>query len=70
MSLFSHLLQSRSYHVAHLIATYAPVLEAWNGVIAHLDVIISLAHVAVNAPETYVKPEILEKGSPVAASDT
>ncbi len=23
----------------------------------------SLAHVAVNAPETYVKPEILERGS-------
>ena len=38
------------------------MLEACNGVIAHLDVIISMAHVAVNAPESYVKPEILEMG--------
>ncbi len=38
------------------------MLEALNNVIAHLDVIISLAHVAVNAPESYVKPEILERG--------
>ncbi|KAI0797257.1 DNA mismatch repair protein [Irpex lacteus] len=44
-------------------ATYAPVLEAWNNVIAHLDVIIAFAHVAVNAPEAYVKPTVLEKGS-------
>ncbi|KAI0635322.1 DNA mismatch repair protein [Trametes polyzona] len=49
--------------VVNIASTYAPVLEAWNNVIAHLDVVISLAHVAVNAPESYVKPEILEKGS-------
>ncbi|EMD34794.1 hypothetical protein CERSUDRAFT_125339 [Gelatoporia subvermispora B] len=49
--------------VVNIASTYTPVLEAWNGVIAHLDVIISLAHVAVNAPEAYVKPTLLEKGS-------
>ncbi|KAI0711342.1 DNA mismatch repair protein [Earliella scabrosa] len=49
--------------VVNIASTYTPVLEAWNNVLAHLDVIISFAHVAVNAPETYVKPEILEKGS-------
>ncbi|KAH9941212.1 DNA mismatch repair protein [Epithele typhae] len=49
--------------VVNIASTYTPVLEAWNNVIAHLDVIVSFAHVAVNAPETYVKPEILEKGS-------
>ena len=48
--------------VVNIASTYAPVLEAWNGELAHLDVIVSLAHVAVNAPESYVKPEILEKG--------
>ncbi|KAI8986743.1 DNA mismatch repair protein [Trametes punicea] len=49
--------------VVNIASTYTPVLEAWNNVIAHLDVIIALAHVAVNAPESYVKPEILERGS-------
>ncbi|RPD65678.1 DNA mismatch repair protein [Lentinus tigrinus ALCF2SS1-7] len=49
--------------VVNIASTYTPVLEALNNVIAHLDVIISLAHVAVNAPESYVKPEILERGS-------
>ncbi|OSD08187.1 DNA mismatch repair protein [Trametes coccinea BRFM310] len=49
--------------VVNIASTYTPILEAWNNVIAHLDVIISLAHVAVNAPESYVKPEILERGS-------
>ncbi|KAI0777272.1 DNA mismatch repair protein [Trametes elegans] len=49
--------------VVNIASTYTPVLEAWNNEIAHLDVVISLAHVAVNAPESYVKPEILEKGS-------
>ncbi|KAI0646460.1 DNA mismatch repair protein [Trametes meyenii] len=49
--------------VVNIASTYTPVLEAWNNVIAHLDVVVSLAHVAVNAPESYVKPEILEKGS-------
>lgn len=45
------------------LATYTPVLESWNGVIAHLDVIIAFAHVAVNAPEAYVKPTVMEKGA-------
>ncbi|PIL27652.1 hypothetical protein GSI_10804 [Ganoderma sinense ZZ0214-1] len=49
--------------VVNIASTYTPVLEALNNVIAHLDVAVSLAHVAVNAPETYVKPEILERGS-------
>ncbi|KAL4247478.1 DNA mismatch repair protein MSH3 [Abortiporus biennis] len=49
-------------HVVEIASTYAPVLEEWNGLLAHLDVIISFAHVAVNAPEAYVKPTVLEKG--------
>ena len=51
-----------------MIATYTPILEAWNNVIAHLDVIIAFAHVAVNAPEAYVKPTVLEKGSTIPRS--
>ncbi|KZT10399.1 DNA mismatch repair protein [Laetiporus sulphureus 93-53] len=49
--------------VVNIASTYTPVLESWNNVLAHLDVIISFAHVAVNAPEAYVKPKMLEKGS-------
>lgn len=44
-------------------ATYTPVLEALNVVLAHLDVILGLAHAAVNAPEEYIKPKMLDKGA-------
>lgn len=43
-------------------ATYTSVFEELDNIVAHLDVIISLAHVAVNAPEPYIKPEVLAKG--------
>ncbi|EGO29335.1 hypothetical protein SERLADRAFT_433333 [Serpula lacrymans var. lacrymans S7.9] len=49
--------------VVNIAATYTPVLEALDHVIAHLDVILSFAHVSVNAPEPYVKPVMLEKGT-------
>lgn len=49
--------------VVTIAATYTPVLESWNNVLAHLDVIVSFAHVAINAPESYVKPKLMEKGS-------
>ncbi|KAH0834904.1 DNA mismatch repair protein [Lanmaoa asiatica] len=44
------------------IATYTPVLEKLDHVLAYLDVIVSFAHVSVNAPEPYVKPNVSEKG--------
>ncbi|KAF9459138.1 DNA mismatch repair protein [Collybia nuda] len=49
--------------VVNIASTYTPVLESLDVVIAHLDVIVSLAHVAVNAPEAYVKPKVIEKGT-------
>ncbi|KAI0305145.1 DNA mismatch repair protein [Multifurca ochricompacta] len=49
--------------VVSIASTYTPVLESLNGVLAHLDVVLSFAHVAVNAPEAYVKPIVAEKGS-------
>ncbi|KAG6332316.1 hypothetical protein ID866_6775 [Astraeus odoratus] len=48
--------------VVSIASTYTPVLESLDHVLAHLDVIVSFAHVSVNAPETYVKPTVLEKG--------
>ncbi|KAG0708032.1 DNA mismatch repair protein [Suillus ampliporus] len=49
--------------VVSIASTYTPVLENLDHVIAHLDVILSFAHVSVNAPEPYVKPKVLEKGT-------
>ncbi|KAF4616671.1 hypothetical protein D9613_008625 [Agrocybe pediades] len=47
--------------VIQIAATYAPVLETLNNLLAHLDVILSFAHLAVNCQ--YTKPEVLQKGS-------
>ncbi|KAJ7442219.1 muts domain V-domain-containing protein [Mycena galericulata] len=44
--------------VVNIAATYTPVLESLDNVVAHLDVILSFAHVSVNAPEPYVKPKV------------
>ncbi|KAI0032586.1 DNA mismatch repair protein [Vararia minispora EC-137] len=49
--------------VVSIAATYTPVLELLNVVLAHLDVILGLAHAAVSAPEAYIRPTVLEKGS-------
>ncbi|KAG8982990.1 MutS-like protein, partial [Tulasnella sp. 427] len=49
--------------VISIATTYIPVLEDLDNIIAHLDVIVSFAHVSANAPEPYVKPNVLEKGS-------
>ncbi|KAF7972811.1 hypothetical protein HWV62_17002 [Athelia sp. TMB] len=49
--------------VVNIASTYTPVLESMDHVLAHLDVILSFAHVSVNAPEPYVRPLVKEKGS-------
>ncbi|KAJ4481616.1 DNA mismatch repair protein [Lentinula edodes] len=48
--------------VVNIASTYTPVLESLNNLLAQLDVILSFAHVSVNAPEAYVKPQILRSG--------
>ncbi|KAH8174814.1 mutS domain V domain-containing protein [Sarocladium implicatum] len=48
--------------VVHVAASYCPVLERLAGVLAHLDVIVSLAHCAVHAPTAYVRPKIHPRG--------
>ncbi|PBK98891.1 DNA mismatch repair protein [Armillaria gallica] len=48
--------------VVNIASTYTPVLESLDNIIAHLDVILSFAHVSVNAPEPYVKPTVFEMG--------
>ncbi|PGH21568.1 DNA mismatch repair protein msh-2 [Polytolypa hystricis UAMH7299] len=49
--------------VVNVAASYCPLLEQLASVLAHLDVIISFAHVAVHAPTAYVRPKIHPRGS-------
>lgn len=43
-------------------ASYCPVIEQMAGVLAHLDVIVSFAHVSVHAPTSYVRPKMHRRG--------
>ncbi|KAK3290625.1 DNA mismatch repair protein msh-2 [Chaetomium fimeti] len=48
--------------VVGVASSYSPVLEKLGGVLAHLDVIVSLAHCSVHAPISYVRPTIHPRG--------
>ena len=48
--------------VVGVAASYCPVLEKLAGILAHLDVLISFAHVSVHAPTSYVRPKIHPRG--------
>ena len=49
--------------VVAVAASYTPVIESLASVIAHLDVIVSFAHVSVHAPTAYVRPQMHERGT-------
>jgi DNA mismatch repair ATPase MutS len=49
--------------VMSIIATYAPAVEALCELIADMDVLVALAHVASNAPTPYVRPTLTEAGT-------
>lgn len=49
--------------IVGIAATYAPVLEKLDMVLANLDVIVSFAHVSAYAPVPYVKPVMHAMGS-------
>ena len=48
--------------VVNVAASYCPMIEKLAGVLAHLDVIVSFAHVSVHAPTSYVRPKIHPRG--------
>ena len=48
--------------VVNVAASYCPVLEKLAGVLSHLDVIVSFAHVSVHAPTSYVRPKMHPRG--------
>ncbi|WFD43594.1 MSH2 protein [Malassezia psittaci] len=56
--------------VIEIAASYAPPLEQLNMVLAHLDVIQSLAHVSSQAPIPYTKPTIGEYGTDLILSES
>lgn len=49
--------------VVSVAASYCPVLEKLAGVLAHLDVIISFAHVSSQAPTPYCRPKMHPRGT-------
>ncbi|KAI9654997.1 MAG: MutS-like protein [Trizodia sp. TS-e1964] len=49
--------------VVNVASSYAPVLERLAGTLAHLDVLISFAHVSVHAPTSYVRPKMYARGT-------
>ena len=48
--------------VVSVAASYCPVFEKLAGVLSHLDVIVSFAHVSVHAPSSYVRPKLHPRG--------
>ena len=48
--------------VVNVAASYCPVIEKLAGVLSHLDVIVSFAHVSVHAPTSYVRPKVHPRG--------
>ncbi|KAF3121027.1 MutS-like protein, partial [Orbilia oligospora] len=48
--------------VVNVASSYCPVFENLAAVLAHLDVIVSFAHVSVHAPSPYVRPTMHPRG--------
>lgn len=48
--------------VVNVAASYCPIFEKLAGVLAHLDVIVSFAHVSIHAPTSYVRPKMHPRG--------
>ncbi|KAL8928454.1 MAG: hypothetical protein Q9208_001687 [Pyrenodesmia sp. 3 TL-2023] len=49
--------------VVGVASSYCPVLESLAATLAHLDVIVSFAHVSVHAPTSYTRPLIHPRGT-------
>ena len=49
--------------VVNVAASYCPVIEKLAGVLAHMDVVVSFAHVSVHAPTAYVRPKLHPRGT-------
>ncbi|KAG0221543.1 MutS-like protein [Mortierella sp. GBA43] len=54
---------SLAKEVINIVATYCPILEKLNTLVAQLDVLVSFAHVSVHAPTPYVRPQMTAQGA-------
>jgi len=63
VSSFTFVSSSSKSSYSQLLASYCPVVEKLAGVLAHLDVIVSFAHVSVHAPTSYVRPKMHPRGT-------
>ena len=60
---YSKLQTKIAKEVVSITSTYFPVLEEANELVAELDVLVSLAEVAFQAPTQFVRPVVIEEGS-------
>lgn len=49
--------------VVAVAASYCPIVERLAGIVAHMDVIVSFAHVATQAPTPYCRPKMHRRGT-------
>jgi DNA mismatch repair protein MSH2 len=49
--------------VISVAGSYCPVFERLGAILAHLDVIVTFAHISVNAPTPYIRPKINPRGT-------
>ncbi|ETI24931.1 DNA mismatch repair protein msh-2 [Cladophialophora carrionii CBS 160.54] len=60
---YNHQQNSLVSEVVGVASSYTPVIEQLAAIIAHLDVVVSLAHASVHAPTAYVRPKMHERGT-------
>ncbi|OCT52960.1 DNA mismatch repair protein msh-2 [Cladophialophora carrionii] len=60
---YNHQQNSLVSEVVGVASSYTPVIEQLAAIIAHLDVVVSLAHTSVHAPTAYVRPKMHERGT-------
>ncbi|KAK9681052.1 MSH2 protein, variant 3 [Basidiobolus ranarum] len=59
---YDHTQSALVKEVIGIVASYFPILEVFNGMLAHLDVLVSFAHASAHAPVAYTKPKIIPQG--------
>ncbi|KAJ3328886.1 MutS-like protein [Blyttiomyces sp. JEL0837] len=59
---YDELQSTLAKEVITITAGYFPLFERLNQLIAHVDVLLSFAHVSVHAPIPFVRPELHRKG--------